>query len=215
MDKLWLEHYCHPDCQPLKNIMCLPEQEAFALAKRMADAHPDTTAFGRFADFANYYPRRLKTDALLFRQFCALGGKPQTEHPLSFVLGSSPYLHQWFGEGRVIRLPVDSVPPEIISFTLGDSMSTLDKRGSLTLLTWPMLQEEMARHPEGAMGWLRDMQAEYHYIEVQVWGMYPCQRRKHEEGSAAPVGPVLQGQSSLPFCAVGRPFDAGRIEGGL
>lgn len=170
MEKLWLEHYCHADCEPLKNIMRLPEKEAFALARKMADAHPLTTAFYRFADFANYYPRRLKTDTLLYESFCALGGKPRAAHPLSFVLGSSAYLHQWFGEGRVIRLPADSVPRDIISFTLGDSMSTLDRQGSLTMLTFPMLEAEMACHPEGAAGWLRDMQAEYHYIEAQVWG---------------------------------------------
>lgn len=170
MDTLWLEHYCHADCEPLKNIMRLPEAEAFHLAKRMAQEHPQTTAFYRFADFENYYPRRLKTDALLYAQFCALGGKPQAEHPLSFVLGSSAYLHHWFGEGRVIRLPVDSVPEDMISFTLGDSMSTLDKRGSLTMLTLSMLKAQFAHHPEGAAGWLRDRQAEYHYIEVQVWG---------------------------------------------
>lgn len=170
MDTLWLEHYCHPDCEPLKNIMRLPEKEAFALAKKMAEAHPETMAFYRFGDFVHYYPRRLKTDALLHAQFIALGGKPQAEHPLSFVLGSSAYLHQWFGEGKVIRLAVESVAEEMISFTLGDSMSTLDKRGSLTMLTLSMLRAEMERHPEGAAGWLRDMQAEYHYIEAQVWG---------------------------------------------
>lgn len=170
MEVLWMEHYCHPDCEPLKNIMRLPEKEAFALAEKMAAAHPQTTAFYRFADFAVYYPRRMKTDALLHQQFCALGGKPGTKHPLSFVLGSSGYLHEWFGEGKVIRLPVESVPEDIISFTLGDSMSTLARRGEMTMMTLSMLKKQMACHPAGAAGWLRDMQLQYHYIEVQVWG---------------------------------------------
>lgn len=170
MEGLWLEHYCHPDCTPLKNIMRLPEAEAFALAKKMAEDHPETMAFYRFADFRNYYPRRLKTDAFLYAQFIALGGKPRVEHPLSFVLGCSGYLHEWFGAGKVIRLPLESLPEDRISFTFGDSMSTLDRRGSLTMLTLAMLKQEMACHPEGAAGWLRDVQAEYHYIEAQVWG---------------------------------------------
>ncbi len=170
METLWLEYYCHPDCEPLKNIMRLPREEAFALAKELSDAHPETTAFYRFADFENYYPRRLKTDGLMLDMFRELGGKPQSEHPLSFVLGSSDYLHQWFGSGKVLRIPLLSIPQDIISFTIGDSMSTLAKQGRLDMFTLPMLKEAVKKHPEGAQGWLRDTLEGQYYIEVQVWG---------------------------------------------
>lgn len=170
MEPLWLEYYCHPDCEPLKNIMRLPREEAFALAKALADAHPETTAFYRFADFANYYPRRLVTDRAMLGRFLALGGRPKSEHPLSFVLGSSDYLHQWFGSGKVLRLPLSAVPGDLLTFTLGDSMSTLTRDGELTLLTLPMLEAAMAQHPEGAKGWLRDAQKTHTYIEAQLWG---------------------------------------------
>lgn len=174
MARLWLTYYCYPDCEPFRNIMRLPRREAFALAKRLWDAHPETTAFYRFGDFENYYPRRLKTDGLMYEKFCALGGKPRAAYPLSFVLGSSQYLHRWFGEGKVYLLPVDAVPPEIISFTMGDSMSTLQRQGDVTLLTLPMLQAEMALHPEGAAGYLQQMQARHHYVEAQLWGDVPA-----------------------------------------
>lgn len=170
MESLYLEYYCHPDCEPLKNIMRLPREQAFALAKQMAEAHPETTAFYRFADFANYYPRRLKTDQLMLEMFRQLGGKPQNNHPLSFVLGSSDYLHQWFGSGRILRFPLSYAPREQTSFTIGDSMSSLAKDGTLRMLTLPMLEEEACRHPGGAQGWLRDALREHHYVEVQVWG---------------------------------------------
>lgn len=39
-DELILINYCHPDCTPLKNIMRLPEAEAFALAHELVEAHP-------------------------------------------------------------------------------------------------------------------------------------------------------------------------------
>lgn len=170
MDTLWLEYYCHPDCQPLKNIMRLPRAEAFALAKQLADAHPETTAFYRFADFENYYPRRLETDRLLYSMFQKLGGIPQNEHPMSFVLGSSDYLHQWFGSGRILRLPLAAVPREQISFTVGDSMSSLAKNGQLEMLTLPMLEEAVGQHPGGGQGWLRDVLKDTYYVEAQVWG---------------------------------------------
>ena len=62
IENLILVNYCHPDCVPLKNIMRLAKEDAFAMAKKMAAAHPETTAFYRFADFENYYELRLRQD---------------------------------------------------------------------------------------------------------------------------------------------------------
>lgn len=169
MKGLWLEHYCYGDLQPLKNIMRLPREEAFSMAEKLSDTHPETTAFYRFKDFENYYPRRLKTDALLHDMFCALGGKPKEKHPLSFVLGGSEYLFRWFGEGKLIRIPLEGLPEEQVSFTLGDSMSTLERHGTITMLTLSELQEKMKAHEQGMEGWLQEMQEKYTYIEVQVW----------------------------------------------
>ena len=44
-DQLVLVNYCHPGCVPLKNTMRLPEAQAFQLAQRLAEEHPETTAF--------------------------------------------------------------------------------------------------------------------------------------------------------------------------
>ena len=57
-NELVLVNYSHPDCAPLLNIMRLPREEAFRLAEEFAREHPDDTAFGRFADFENYYDLR-------------------------------------------------------------------------------------------------------------------------------------------------------------
>ena len=174
MNTLHLVHYCHPDCEPLQNILRLPEQEAFALAAQLADAHPETTAFYRFADFHNYYPRRMEADRRLREAFLARGGQPVQEHPLSFVLEGSSYLDAWFGQGKVLRLPLQSVPEEQISFTLGDSLSTLEHHGAFTLLTVADLCTRIAAHPEGAAGFLCDIHQQHHYIEAQLWDDAPC-----------------------------------------
>ena len=160
-----LINYSHVDCEPLKNIMRLPQKEAYALAAELAAAHPDTTAFGRFADFHNYYPRRLETDRQLHAAFLALGGQPTEEHPLSFVLEGSDYLDGWFGHGLVTRIPLKHVPPEQVSFTLGDSM----RADGFTLLSLDMLDKMMNDHPGGAEACLAELREKYHYIEVQLW----------------------------------------------
>lgn len=86
IENLILVNYCHPDCVPLKNIMRLPKEDAFAMAKKMAAAHPETTAFYRFADFENYYDLRLRQDEFLYSRFVEFGGEPDENHPLSFVI---------------------------------------------------------------------------------------------------------------------------------
>ena len=174
LKNLYLVNYCHPNCKPLENIMRLPEAEAYALAARLAAENPETTAFYRFADFANYYPRRKETDKRLREAFISLGGHPVEAHPLSFVLGKCDYLNDWFGHGVVTEIPLAGMPPEHISFTLGDSMSTLAKDGDFSMLTLDMLMAEIVAHPQGAEGYLRDMQARYHYIEAQLWDDTPC-----------------------------------------
>lgn len=118
LENLNIVNYCHSSCVPLKNIMRLSEKRAYDLAYEMANNNENSKAFGRFADFQKYYPERMKTDKLLYEQFLELGGKPQNEHPLSFVLQGSNLLHNWFDKGRIYTIPLIQIPSEYVSFTL-------------------------------------------------------------------------------------------------
>ena len=62
MERLYITHYYYPGTDPWKNIMLLPEDEAFRIAGELAAVHLETTSFGRFADFGNYYPARKRAD---------------------------------------------------------------------------------------------------------------------------------------------------------
>ena len=80
IDNLYIVNSCHPNCVPLKNIMRLPKEDAFAIAYQMAVSNKETTAFYRFADFDNYYPLRLKTNKVLYDTFVSLGGHPNCSY---------------------------------------------------------------------------------------------------------------------------------------
>lgn len=166
---LRLVNYCHKNCAPLRNIMRLPREQAFALARELAEANRNTTAFYRFADFEHYYPERLQTDALLRARFMELGGRPAQKHPLSFVLQGSDYLDDWFDHGIVTTVPLDRVPAEAVSFTLGDSMASLKRDGGLTMLTKDMLLHAIEDFDGTPEDFLADAAGGYHYIEAQVW----------------------------------------------
>jgi hypothetical protein len=159
------------------NICRLPQEEAFSLAYEMAVNNPETTAFYRFADFENYYPRRINTDKYLYELFIALGGNPVEKHPLSFVLQGSEFLDNWFGNGIVNRIKLKNIPSEFISFTLGDSMAvfkkngerTLERHGELTMYTKEMLFDIIKKYDGTIDEYMNEIKEKYHYIEVQLW----------------------------------------------
>ena len=173
-DDLYIINYCHPNCEPLKNIMRLPKDEAFAFAKKMAEKNTETTAFYRFADFINYYPRRLAADKILYDAFMSLGGKPETGHPLSFVLQGSDYLSKWFDNGVVTKIKLNDIPREYISFTYGDSMAVLRKKDKVNIITKDMLLDEIGGYPGTLDDYMGEIAQKHYYIEVQLWNDECC-----------------------------------------
>lgn len=165
-DELTLVNYCHPDCVPMMNIMRLPKAEAFELARKLAEAHPNTTAFYRFADFDNYYALRAVQDDYLYARFIELGGKPEQRHPLSFVVESSEYLREWFGGGVETRLALKDIAPCHISFTIGDSGSTFQRDGRVELLTTDELRRCVGEYDDYD-AFIRA--TDRNYVEAQLW----------------------------------------------
>ncbi len=166
-DELILVNYCYPDCTPLMNIMRLPESEAFQLARKFAEKHPNTTAFYRFADFGNYYVLRKKQDDYLYSRFIELGGLPEEKHPLSFVVENSDYLRDWFGNGIETKLLLKDIASCHISFTIGDSGAEFQKNGSVDLLTVDELAKHISRHGGDFEVFIKATGR--HYIEAQLW----------------------------------------------
>ncbi len=169
LEGLTLVHYCHKNCEPLHTIMSLPREEAFALAGALARENPEETAFGRFADFENYYPRRLEVERRLYQRFLRLGGRPEQEHPLSFVLEGSEMLDRWFGRGLAVRAPLSAIPAQLVSFTYGDSMTVTERQGDFTMLTKAMLAKAI-EESGGAGRFVEEVNGRFNYMEVQFWG---------------------------------------------
>ena len=148
--------------------MLLPEEEAFRKAAELAAAHKERTSYGRFADFINYYPLRNAADKYVREQFICRGGKPQLEHPYSFVLGESEYLKKWFDEGDSLRIPLDGIPDDLISFTLGDSCAKYSRKEPLEVLTKQTLMERLHLFDDSPERLVQSI-APYGYVEAQLW----------------------------------------------
>lgn len=168
MGRLYITHYYFPGTDPWKNIMNLPEEEAFRVAEKLASEHPDTTSFGRFADFKNYYPDRNRADEFVRDAFIKLGGRPKLLHPYSFVINECEYLRQWFDTNDKIVFDLEDIPEDQVSFTLGDSCALLIHGQVPTVLTKAMLLEGIS-----ACGsvekYCQESLGKYAYVEVQLW----------------------------------------------
>lgn len=173
MEELFITHYYFPGTDPWKNIMNLPEQEAFRMAADLAAKHPDTTSFGRFADFANYYPARKRADEYVREAFIKLGGRPKLLHPYSFVLGECEYLRKWFDTNDKIVLRLSDIPDGQISFTPGDSCALLIHGEEPAVLTKAKLLDGIIACGGSVEEYCKKTLGKYAYVEVQLWNR-PC-----------------------------------------
>ena len=155
------------------NICRLPREEAFSLAYKMAELNPGKEPFARFADFENYYPRRMEADERLRSRFASLGGKPDEAHPLFFVLHGSGTLEKWFGDWISRRILLKDIPSECISFTLNDSLLSLGKEGKLTMYTKEALSHKL-REYDTIEEFLNELTKQYYCIEAQLWNDDYC-----------------------------------------
>lgn len=169
MEKLFITHYYFPGTDPWKNIMNLPEKEAFQMAAKLASEHPDTTSFGRFADFKNYYPARKRADEYVRETFIKLGGNPKLLHPYSFVLTESEYLKKWFDTNDKIVFSLEDIPDDQVSFTLGDSCALIVHGEIPTVLTKAMLLEGIKACGGSTEKYFKESLGKYAYVEVQLW----------------------------------------------
>jgi len=169
MYEINIVHYCHSVCMPLQSITELPEIEAYKIAGKLG--LNNATAFGRFKDFKNYYPRRMETEKWLYDWFIKSGGEPKTEHPLYFVLEKSDYLNEWFDKGKIIKIPLSKIETEHISFTLGDSCANFYENNRHD----PFLKDKLFKMIEENNGNINEFLDEinkkynYRYIECQLW----------------------------------------------
>ena len=165
---VYITHYYIQGTDPWMNIMLLPKAEAFRKAAELAEAFRETASSGRFADFINYYPRRKAADRIVREAFIRLGGSPGLEHPYSFVLGKSDFLKNWYGNGAILRLRLDTVPDSQISFTPGDSCARFERREMPVVWTKQMLLEKLHAFGDSQEELIRSI-APYGYVEAQLW----------------------------------------------
>ena len=172
-----LYHYFKGSSLPLRSLTELPLEHSLQLARTLRGS--DVLAASRFDEAELYIKRRRRVEQRLWNRFVALGGKPDRKQPFYFVVGRSRSFFERFEKDvRWARLELDSVAPELVSFTYGDSLNNA------------LIADESWPHPEpclkpwhgcvytraGIERLVADIGAPQmwkpgrdHYVEAQVW----------------------------------------------
>jgi hypothetical protein len=126
--------------------------------------------------------RRMMTDECLYDTFISQGGKPKEKHPLFFVF-KVVKLDNWFSNGVAIKIKLNGIPSEYISFILGDSgeitknngiMVQEIQHGKVTMYNKEMLLDVMKAYNGTLDNFMSEIKDKHNYIEVQLWNDDYC-----------------------------------------
>jgi hypothetical protein len=167
---------------PFVNLSDLPLDEAEAHLERIRQTG-QTFASQRTPD---YLTIRRALEAQVRESFIRKGGQPKRERPHYMILGTCPWLLDWYRNGCEMRIPLMQFDPEILSFTYGDTFPALcfvdgkPFRGQVYCLEeLPELVHKFgmpqALNPDGKIGLDR-------YIEAQIWDDTPLLTYLNQEG---------------------------------
>ena len=170
-----LTHYYRPFSGPLRSLSALSDAELTSVLDRLAANEPLPYRLEQ----PTYLPERRRIEQAMKERFSEKGGCPQRSHPHYFVLGE---FSLWEGDGSLkVRVPLEQVPPQWISFTLTDSFFNYrrtnfrgvpipPRRYHDELFTLKELPEQLAAHDLPTEEWQTDPTRRFEvYVEAQIW----------------------------------------------
>lgn len=169
----FLTHYYDATSGPFRNLSDLPLAEAEVVLEQIRQAGRGFAS--QRAD--DYLTVRRQLEERVRASFIAKGGQPQRVRPHYLVVGSCPWLLQWYPQGCELRIALAAFNAWTVSFTYGDTFPAMryqdgkPYRGQVyTLAELPTLIAQYGLpqtwNAEGTHGPER-------YIEAQLWADSP------------------------------------------
>jgi len=166
---LYLYHYYDAATGPFQNLSALSIEEALQVQRRLKQ-NKNWFASQRADDYMNI---RRDLEARARALFTAKGGKPTKEYPHYMTLGPCEWIKKWYPNGKEIRILLDDMQPEMMSFTYGDLFPTMRYLDDKPYRGKVYVKNEILQLVD-EFGWPQDWNKDGHhgperYIEVQVW----------------------------------------------
>ena len=156
-----ITHRYNPDRGACLNVCSLPDLEASRILDGLRRESRPTLK-------ANYLARRRRTEEWLAQAASKVLGRAIHQQPAYFFLGDFSYVVD-LSRPAALVIPLSSLAPEAMTFTLGDSMSVAEEPGRRVY----NLQETVALFHQGeavaGFGLSDKAGFETRFVEVQVW----------------------------------------------
>ena len=165
-----LYHFFDKRTGPFKSLSALSPEDAHDILEKIKNERPDSFCAQR--DDA-YVAKRQSCEAILRKEFKALGGIMDISSPHYMVVEFSPWLSTWYEQSGYIMIPAEKFDKRKLSFTYGDSMPTFNYKDGREyrekVYTYDGILEIIEKYglPQD---WNDDgKHGPERYIEVHVW----------------------------------------------
>ena len=119
-----LYHYYEKGQPPFRSISALPFEEAEKVLTQLRRknenlVHPNIRWFLEW---------RYNMDKTIRDKFVEIGGKPFRTAPVFCSLGANKGIGTWFENADVIKIPVEEIDLDAVSFTYGDTLTVFNPK---------------------------------------------------------------------------------------
>jgi hypothetical protein len=168
-----LSHYYENSAGPFSNLSVLPLEQAEQILEEIR-RNGNRFASQRAAD---YLKKRFALEIKIRKLFEEKGGKPKLARPHYMILGTCPWVREWYVDGQELQIKLALIPKDRVSFTYGDSFPAMNYRDGKPYRGQVYIESELEEiikryglpqewNPDGKGGPER-------YIEAQVWDDVP------------------------------------------
>ena len=172
----FLCHYYEAATGPFLNLSDLASDKAERVLNTIR-ARGETFASKRSAD---YLQIRGELEVRVRKLFILKGGKPRRKRPHYMILGSCPWVREWYQDGRELVIALAIFRPEIVSFTYGDTFPAMRYQDGRPYRGQVYTLQELAgivRLYGLPQTWNHDgRHGPDRYIEAQVWDDEPIRQ---------------------------------------
>lgn len=116
-----LYHYYDKTGGPFRNLSEITREEANAVLRKIKKDKPEVQSAKRDED---YMFRRHMYEDIIRKEFIKKGGRVEREVPHYMVVEPCPWLASWFANSAFVKISMEELDPNTVSFTYGDSHPT-------------------------------------------------------------------------------------------
>jgi hypothetical protein len=154
-------HRYNPQVGPYRNICSLPDSEASTIIEGLRGEYRPTLK-------ANYLARRRSAEQWLSMAASVVLGRSVKHWPTYFFLGDFSHVPDQSRPSALV-IPLSSLPPDAITFTLGDSMKIAEEQTPRLFSLGEIVNLFAEGKQVAEFGVSDELGVQARFVELQLW----------------------------------------------